>query len=181
MEAREIRRQALARVEARRWPPEYHEALPGRMTGRIQVDHPEFYAPASAAEWWDDRMARTTTQRNSGVLFAIADAARGGAKAAVAAVAAARSLNPWHQWWTWQALNAWESWPGGIHVDAAPVMRAVAREWRRLGLAAEMPDDPLPVVTVNAADLQASAARRKAGNKPVHPRPACLSGLGWGY
>lgn len=168
MEAQAIRREALARLEARRWPAEYHEGRPGSGIGRIQIDHPEFRAPVSGAEWWDDRIARTTPQRGADVLFAIADAARGGGqKAAVAAVSAARPLNAWTQWWVYLTLQAWEGCPGGIHDGAAPVMRAVIAEWRRRGLAAGKPDAPIPVVTVNAADLEASAAHRRAGNEPV--------------
>jgi hypothetical protein len=159
-----IRREATARVIARRTSPEYvtgqHPASGKQF--RIQLERPEFLPPVSGAEWWDDRIARFSPQRGGGtaVLFAIAAAARGGGQAAAVAEAArGRSLSVWDQWFVYANLANWAA--QNPHEEAGPALRAVLREWQRLGLAVVMPDDPIPVITLNQAELDASDKRRR--------------------
>jgi hypothetical protein len=150
MDVQQVRREALARVQARRRPAEYRTVLVGGSETRMQVDRPlagEFLPAKTAGEWIDDRIVRTPPALGPwvAVLYEIAEAARGGTAAAVKAVRSARSLSAWDQWHLYATLGVWQR---DMIADVAPVLRAVLAEWgdEGLGLATDEPSDvPLPV------------------------------------
>ena len=67
--------------------------------------------PGRRGEWLDDRIVRTPPQLGpwTAVLYAVAEAARGGGSAAAAAVRDARALSEWDQWHLYGALARWRS------------------------------------------------------------------------
>lgn len=178
MDVHEVRRAAAARVMTRERPPE-HKTVSRNADGsetRVQIagGPGEYLGPVTAGEWLDDRIVRTPPHLGpwTAVLYEIAEAAREGAAAAVAATGGARQLGDWDAWHLYCTLQAWRS---AATAEAAPVMRAVTAEWRRLGLPdAEPADTPVAVRgVVNEADLSRPGLRRPA----VFGRPACLDGV----
>jgi hypothetical protein len=169
MDVQEIKRAAVARLLARQREPQWK--VIGRCQDGTDVRSQtggwtgDFAPPADAAEWFDDRLARLNGPVPD-ALYAIADAARSGRDAAVAAVAAARAGRSWDQWCVYLNLLAWRN--QGPTRDADQVLRAILAEWHRLGLVVTRPDDRVPAIIVNQAELDATARRRRdRGAQPV--------------
>ncbi len=148
MDVQQVRREAIARVQARQRPAEYRTVQVGGSDTRMQVDRAsagDFLPAANASEWLDDRIVRTPPQLGpwTAVLYEVAGAARDGTAAAVTAVRSARPLSAWDQWHAYCTVRGWQ---GDMLADVAPVLRAVLAEWENLGLAVAEPTDvPLPV------------------------------------
>jgi len=154
-------RAARARLEERRnryvtytEQEELRAKLDGVELPRVGMYAPEFRAPATAAEAWDDVVVRLGGPLNRGwpehrYLAAVAAAARdGGAAAAVKAVKDARQLEPAQQHAVYKNLLSLEKDPDKRFADVQQVVRAVLAEWERLDLA--------------QGDEQAEAYRRRA-------------------
>jgi hypothetical protein len=167
MDVQEVRAAALARVQARQRPPEFKTTGRNPDGGDIRMQVAggpgEYLGPASVGEWLDDRIARTPGHLGPWVpvLYEIAGAARYGEASAAAAVGAAGQLAEWDQFRLYVTLQDWRA----RTVPAAEsLMREIVLEWRRRGLLTSQPDEPeqVAVVDVNAADLEAAEARRRA-------------------
>lgn len=184
MNVLEERREAVERIRGRERPPEYVTAARGADGAAIRVQTgggpgAGFADPRDLGEWLDDRLVRTPLTGPAGeLLCAIAAAARRDEKHAVDALSGARRLGPWDQYRLFCVLKSWEGFP---LPEAGRLLRAIAREWSRLGLAAEPPgeDEVLPVRTVNRAELDAADKRRRSkAGRQVYARPACTPD-GW--
>jgi hypothetical protein len=141
MSVQEIRRAAIARVQARRPAPQYRTApTPDGRTIRYQLDTPDRTRAATGAEWWDDRLAAMPPVANpAGVAaFGIAEAARDGAEAGVAAVGQARSLGHADQFLVYATIGDWGS--RDPVPEAQATLAAIRREWGRLHLATTPPE-----------------------------------------
>lgn len=143
---------ARERVEARRnrWRS-YTEAerrqawVENRELPRQSSSDPAFRAPETLGEWLDDRITERHRQfwsyPETRVLIAIADAARGGAEAAVKAATPARSLDRRAQWGAYSNLLEWKREHEAAKLGADRIINAVLRAWEKSGLAAEDPDE----------------------------------------
>lgn len=141
MSVQEIRRAAIARVQARRPAPQYRTAVTadGQQL-KYQVDTPDRTRAATAAEWWDDRIAAMPPVGNPAgvVAFAIAEAARDGEEAALAAVRQARTLSEGDRFLVYVTIGGWESQEP--LPEARATLTAIRREWGRLRLADTPPE-----------------------------------------
>lgn len=147
MDLQQVRGDAIARVQARRRPPEYQTVYVAGGETRMQVDRPgagPFVPPKDASEFFDDRIARTPHGLGPWVEVAYRIALSGSPDAAVAALNATKSLTEWDQWHLWTCLKAWKDTEAPR--DAAAVMRAVIAAWGDLELPRTAPVAvPLPV------------------------------------
>jgi hypothetical protein len=149
---REIYQAALERVKARRneWRS-CSEAERRRawvecreLPPRQDLNVPSLRPPETAADFFDDRICEWAGLRGDPVmpvLLAVADAARGGADAAVKAVRAARQLDVRAQWVACQNLSIWRQHGHAAKTGADRIVAAVLGEWSRLKLARTDPDE----------------------------------------
>jgi hypothetical protein len=167
MNVLEERRQAVTRIRAREKPREYVTAARenGREVRMQTGGGPgEFAEPQDLGQWLDDRIVRTPPLAGAAgeVLCTVAAGARRDGKTALAALAGARHLSEWEQYRLYVILRSWAAFP---FPPADRLLKVLFREWARLGLAAEQPDEgeQIPVRTLNQADLDATEAlHRKA-------------------
>jgi hypothetical protein len=118
--------------------------IEARQLETISIYAPMFREAKTAAEFFDDRICEWGSllgDPQAPVLLAIADAAREDAAAAARAVAAARQLDRRGQWLVYSNLGHWHSHADAARVGAETVVKAVLREWSKLKLAEEDPDD----------------------------------------
>lgn len=119
---------------------ELQAKLDGVELPRIGMYAPDFRAPETAPEYWDDQIIRFGNFLNRGwpehrFVAGIAVAARdGGAAAAVKLVKDARHLEQGQQAAAFQNVRAMEG-AGAKLPDVQRVVRAVRAEWERLDLA----------------------------------------------
>jgi hypothetical protein len=134
------------RREARREPYKSHTGaekrqawLEGRTLASGDVFAPEFRAPQTAAEYFDDRIIERNRSLwelpETALLLEVADAARGGAEAAVKAVKAARRLDVRTQRVVHANLTRWKRGDEAAQAGAERTINAVLGEWSRLRLA----------------------------------------------
>jgi hypothetical protein len=165
MSVQQIRLEALARLRERRHPPEFRTWTGSDgQTIRMELNTPAYLGATSAAEWFDDRLVGLPPVPGPAaeVVFTVASRAREGQDAAVRALAGARTLTPWDQFRVQGVLREWQG-RRDMHQAAQPIVMALLRESRRLGLQEAPPDEPEPVkvTTVNQRDLDAADARRR--------------------
>jgi hypothetical protein len=145
----QLRSAAAERRQGRRWQPvdERRAVASALVEGRsIPTVHnswsgPEFNPPASLGEWLDDRLTERTWAASdpaTEVVFAITEAMRESPDAAVTAVRRARALTPLQQYLVFATLTIWRS---RNFMLADPVLLAVVRQWAKLRLAEQRPED----------------------------------------
>jgi hypothetical protein len=141
-------RAALARHEERRnryvsysEVEELRAKLDGVELPRVGMYAPDFRAPETAPEYWDDQIIRFGNFLNRGwpehrFVAGLAAAARdGGAAAAVKLVKDARHLEQDQQAAAFQNVRAMEDGTGAKLADVQRVVKAVLGEWEKLDLA----------------------------------------------
>jgi hypothetical protein len=148
VDVRALRAAAAKRREARRWQPvDERKAIAaaiveGRDPPRVHNDWlhgPEFAAARTLSDWVDDRWCERSWPAlpETAVTAAILAAIGEGQDAAVAAVRRARKLTLLQQYLVFSALMGWRA--TGF-TAAGPVLAAIVRQWRELGLAERHPD-----------------------------------------
>jgi len=102
------------------------------------VNGPEFAAPKSAGEWWDDRIVERWTVRGWPetplLVVTAAAAAWDGDDAARAALRAAGNLEPALQWTVFQNLRLWRSHADAARFGVERTVDVLLAEWSRLKL-----------------------------------------------
>jgi hypothetical protein len=138
--------------------------LDGRELPRMDPFMDTFAGAATASQFFDDRILEWTSASwvpVGLVLVAIADAAQEGAGAAIAEVKPARQLDRAAQWTVYQNLEHWRQHADAAKTGAEAIVRAVEREWARLGLAEADPDAKRP-----QAEGRPRKAPRIGGKEP---------------
>jgi len=159
---------AVARVYARRRPPEYRTAVGAGPYGadlKVLVNGhlSEFLPSLTLAEWCDDQIARLPLAEPYGTAIRILDAVRTGRDAPSAAVRAARELGPWNQWVLWNYLSA--PLPPQLPSGAELALQPVQAKWRGEGLVTERAQaerQVIPVRILNRDDLSDAQRPRAA-------------------
>lgn len=118
--------------------------LDGRVLPRHDLSSPEYRGPATLGEWLDDRVlewGRLAGDPAAPFLVTLAEAARGGADAAVRVVREARRLEPRAQLTVFRNLELWRRLGDSDRGGADGVIAAVLGEWSRLRLPEADPDE----------------------------------------
>jgi hypothetical protein len=118
--------------------------LDGRTLPRLDLNAPEFRGPRTLAEFLDDRVierGRLAGMPETPLLVTIAEAARGGAEAAVRVVRLARQLEPRIQLVVYRNLEIWRASGDADATGARGLVAAVLAEWSRFRLPDREPDE----------------------------------------